>query len=74
VEHRNYVRLPDMKELFAGSRGSREQSKVMRVLLKEFIQREALPCYLTSKKIKRDSMPHNLHSIRHVLSDILSAK
>ena len=38
VEHRNYVRLPDMKILFAGKRGSREQTKIMRILLKDFLK------------------------------------
>jgi hypothetical protein len=74
VEHRNYVRLPDMKALFTGKRGSREQAKVMRVLLKEFLQKEAMLCYLTSKKIKRESMPYNFYSIRNVLADIYNAK
>jgi hypothetical protein len=68
------VRLPDMKALFAGKRGSKDQSKIMRALLGDFLKKEALLCYLTSKKIKRDSMPYNYNSIRNVLKDIYRVK
>ncbi len=74
VDHRGYVRMPEVKPLFVADRNSKEETKIMRVLLKDFLQREALCCYLTSKKIKRQAMPHNLRCIKNLLSVIYKSR
>lgn len=60
IDHRSYVKTPCVKPLFVGAKKTRDQTKIMRILLKDFLKNEALCCYLTSKKIKREAMPHNL--------------
>jgi len=42
----------------------------MRVLLQDFMTREAVNCFLTSRKTKRDAMVHNLSAIRSVNHEI----
>jgi hypothetical protein len=43
----------------------------MRILLGDFLRKEAHLFYLTSKKIKRNGMVHNYHSIRNILKEIV---
>ena len=44
----------------------------MRILLKDFVYNEAIPCYLTSKKVKKEVMVHNYHALRIILNEILN--
>ena len=73
VDHRNYVKLPDVRDLFVAGKNNREQAKIMRVLLKDFLQNEALCCYLTTKKVKKQAMPHNFHCMKNILKEIFSS-
>ena len=45
----------------------------MRVLLEEFMRKEAVNCFLTSRKTKRDAMIHNIAAIRHVRDEIMES-
>jgi hypothetical protein len=45
----------------------------MRILLQDFLQREAVNCFLTSRKTKRDTMVHNLFGIRHVSKEVIGS-
>lgn len=64
IDFRNYIKVSSIRPMFLGHALCNEHAKIMRVLLKEFIRNEALPCYLTSKKIRRGVMEHNLTSLR----------
>lgn len=64
VDHRNYVRVPSIKKFFVDQQFVREHTKIMRILLKDFLQREAVLCYLTSKKVRKEAMVHNYESTR----------
>lgn len=72
VDYRNYIRVSCVRKLFIGQSFVYEHAKVMRVLLQLFLQKEAFPCYLTSKKAKRGVMNHNFTSIRSILREILN--
>lgn len=70
VEKKSYIRLKSIKRLFFSTKAHKEETKVMRILLKHFICNEALPNYLTSKKIRKDYMCYNLKSVRIIFSDL----
>jgi hypothetical protein len=42
----------------------------MRILMQNFLSKEAIPSYLTSKKIGKGLMSYNLKSIRKILFDL----
>jgi hypothetical protein len=71
VDYRNYIRLPTVKKLFSETKTTKEHSKLMRILLKQFIDDEAINCYWTSKKLRKDIMGHNYHSIRSIFKELL---
>ncbi len=73
MEHRNYIRLPSARKLFFTGKCNKEATKILRIILKDFIQREALCAYLTSKKIKRESIPYHLLSFRNIFSDLVKS-
>jgi hypothetical protein len=74
VESKSYIRLKSVKRLFFDSKNHKGEAKVMRILLKKFLCNEALPSYLTSKKIRKDLMSYNLRSIRTILYDLSVAE
>ena len=43
----------------------------MRILLKDFLHKEALICFITSKKAKRGVVAHNLINRRSIIDEIL---
>ena len=53
IEHRNYIRLSYVKKMFLSPRKNQETCKIMRILLWDFVNNDALSYYLTSKKMKR---------------------
>lgn len=72
VDYRNYIRVSCIKKLFIGQAFIYEHTKVMRILLRIFLEKEAFPCYLTSKKAKRGVMNYNFASIRSIFREILN--
>lgn len=72
IDYRNYVRVPSVQRLFVGCDRTQDHAKILRVLLFDFLQKEAISCYLTSKKIKKEAMEFNYRSIRHIFNEILN--
>jgi hypothetical protein len=72
TDYRNYIKISSIRSLFLGQDFVQEHTKLMRVLLGEFIRNEALPCYLTSKKAMRGVMIHNLASLRLVMQELFN--
>lgn len=74
AEYTNYIRLSCVKKMFVCTRVNKSgkfQTKIMRILLNDFLRKEAHCFYLTSKKIKRVGMNHNYQSIRSILREII---
>jgi len=66
INHKNYIRLAKVSKMFMGGKINFEHSKMLRILLAEFVNKEALCCYLTSRKTKRDLMVYNGLSMRMI--------
>jgi hypothetical protein len=71
IDFRNYIRVPSIKKMFIGDETTKDYSKVLRILFQDFLQKESLICYQTSRKIKKESMPSNYRSIREIYNEIL---
>lgn len=70
VDFRNYIRVPTIKKLFMGRHSTQAHAQLLRILLKDFLHNEALPCYMTSRKIKKEAMLFNYRSIRTIFNEI----
>jgi hypothetical protein len=74
IDYRNYIRVPSVKKLFHVGAKLREYGRILRVLLKLFLDGESLCCYLTSRKIKKQAMPYNLTSIRSICTELFATE
>jgi len=61
-----------IRRLFKKVQFIEEQTMIMRILLKYFIQNEAMVCNLTSKKAKKEVVRCNMKSLRLIIGDILA--
>jgi len=72
VDYKNYIRVPSIRNLFISSNLNDSSTKLMRVMLKDFLDGEVVNYFLTSRKIKKGSVRINLNSARHLMKDILA--
>jgi len=64
--------MSTIRRLFKKVQFIEEQTMIMRILLKYFIQNEAMVCNLTSKKAKKEVVRCNMKSLRLIIGDILA--
>ena len=70
VDFRNYVRITSVRKLFIDQPFGRGQAKIMRIMLKDFLEKEALVCFITSKKIQRGAVNYSLTYRRTLIEEI----
>lgn len=66
--------FPHARYYFMEKKNDQNNTKIMRIFLKNYLTKEAHCHFLTSKKIKKSLMPQNYNAIRHILKDIQNAK
>jgi hypothetical protein len=71
AEYRNYIKVSSVKRLFKSAIFVEEETMIMRILFKEFLETEAMVCNLTSKKAKREIVLYNVKSLRLILEEIV---
>ena len=71
ADFRNYIRIFSIRKLFVNHHFAYEETKIMRILFKEFLERESLICFITSKKAKKGVVASNLANRRTIMEEIL---
>jgi hypothetical protein len=72
ADYRHYIGISSIRVLFRPAQHEeKEFTKIMRILLHDFIQNDALACFLTSRKTKRGEMTQNLECLRNIEAEIL---
>ena len=70
TNHRNYIRISSVQKLFVSQPFCEEETKIMRIILEDFIKNEALVCFLTSKKVGKDEASNNFLAFRTILRSL----
>lgn len=74
MDYRNYIRIQSIRKLFVHDEFTYEHSMIMRILLQDFLNKEAIICFTTSRKATKRVMTYNLISVRGVINEILVGK
>ena len=74
INHRNYIRINSVKKLFMSPYFNEEYTKVIRILLNNFLRNESFNCYLTSKKVSKEEARNNFLAFRTIIDNILFLK
>jgi len=67
------IRLAKVNKMFMGGKINFEHRKMLRILLAQFVNKEALCCYLTSRKAKKDLMINNGLSMHMIYKELANA-
>jgi hypothetical protein len=66
--------MSSVRKLFIASRKKHDPTKFMRILLKDFLENEALCFYLAEKRIKKETSASVLKIRRLLLNELINSK